>query len=176
MIRRKAQVYPPAAYAFVREGLEFTVQTIKGETASAELASKQASSSAAPANLPLPPVFPSEIAAESTGPQPPDVEIFIEQIAQPKRKGNHVTGQQLCEGLRQLALQRYGLLAPAVLHRWNVRTTIDFGVMVYAMIDRGELAASDNDNFDDFSNVFDFAHAFGPQHVLADAPAPIGQS
>jgi uncharacterized repeat protein (TIGR04138 family) len=73
----------------------------------------------------------------------------------------HVSGQQLCMGLRDLAIQRWGLLAGTVLKKWGLTRTDDFGTIVYAMIDRRELRASDNDNFDDFRGVFDFDEAFG---------------
>ena len=72
----------------------------------------------------------------------------------------HVSGQQLCMGLRDLAVQRYGLLARTVLGRWGVRKTEDFGTIVYAMIDRGELRASEGDSIEDFKGVFDFAEGF----------------
>lgn len=72
----------------------------------------------------------------------------------------HVCGRQLCMGLRDFAAQRYGLLAKTVLGRWGVRKTDDFGTIVYALIDRGELRASENDSMDDFKGVFDFAEAF----------------
>ncbi len=72
----------------------------------------------------------------------------------------HVTGQQLCAGLRHLAQLKYGDLAGAVLQHWGVASTDDFGLMVYAMIDRGELRSSDQDRFSDFHNVYSFATAF----------------
>lgn len=73
----------------------------------------------------------------------------------------HVSGQQMCFGLRDLALQRYGMLASTVLNRWSIRKTDDFGTIVYAMIDRKELRASDRDSIEDFRDVYDFAEAFG---------------
>lgn len=72
----------------------------------------------------------------------------------------HITGQQLCMGLRDFATQRYGLLAGAVLGRWKIRRTEDFGTIVYALIDRGELRASERDTIDDFKGVFDFTETF----------------
>lgn len=72
----------------------------------------------------------------------------------------HVTGQQLCLGLRDLAVQRYGLLARTVLARWGVRKTEDLGTIVYALIDRAELRAGEHDSIADFNAVFDFAEAF----------------
>jgi uncharacterized repeat protein (TIGR04138 family) len=73
----------------------------------------------------------------------------------------HVSGQQLCMGLRDLAIQRWGLLAPTVLKKWGLTRTEDFGTIVYAMIDRCELRSSDNDSMDDFRGVFDFDEVFG---------------
>lgn len=81
-------------------------------------------------------------------------------LAESVEDQRHVSGQQLCLGLRDLALQRYGLLAHTVLSRWGVRKTEDFGVLVYAMIDRKELRSGDRDCYDDFKGVYDFAEAF----------------
>lgn len=72
----------------------------------------------------------------------------------------HITGQQLCLGLRDLAIERYGFLAPTVLQTWNVRSTEDFGVMVYALIDREEMRSSPEDRFEDFIGVYDFDEVF----------------
>lgn len=73
-----------------------------------------------------------------------------------KNVSRHVTGQQLCLGLREFARSRYGALAGAVLRHWGIRSTEDFGVMVYAMIDRGEMRSSPQDRFEDFRAVFEF--------------------
>src|SRR4051812_43053201 len=39
----------------------------------------------------------------------------------------HINGQQLCLGLREFAIQQYGLMAPVVLEHWHVRRTDDCG-------------------------------------------------
>lgn len=72
----------------------------------------------------------------------------------------HVSGQQLCLGLKDFAIRRYGLLAETVLTKWGVRSTEDFGTLVYAMIDKGELKAGDRDSFEDFKGVYDFPEVF----------------
>lgn len=77
----------------------------------------------------------------------------------------HVSGQQLCLALKDYAVQRYGLLAGTVLARWGIKRTDDFGTIVYAMIDRGELRASDRDSFQDFKGVFDFAETFAAVRI-----------
>lgn len=72
----------------------------------------------------------------------------------------HVTGQELCEGIREFALARWGLLASTVLARWHIRRTIDFGRIVFAMVDNGILQATEEDSLDDFKDIYDFSRAF----------------
>lgn len=72
----------------------------------------------------------------------------------------HVTGQQLCSGLREFALTEWGLLARTVLRRWGIVSTLDFGRIVFALIDAGHMQKTENDSLEDFRNVFDFKHAF----------------
>lgn len=79
----------------------------------------------------------------------------------------HISGQQLCLGLRDLAISKYGLLAPSVLDHWNIRRTIDFGRIVFAMIDAGLMTKTANDTLEDFRGVYDFAEAFSREALLA---------
>jgi uncharacterized repeat protein (TIGR04138 family) len=72
----------------------------------------------------------------------------------------HVNGQQLCLGLRDYAVVRYGLLARTVLARWGIHKTEDFGRIVFAMIEAGLLRRSDEDSLEDFRGVFDFDEVF----------------
>ncbi|MDX2131694.1 MAG: hypothetical protein SFY69_06560 [Planctomycetota bacterium] len=73
----------------------------------------------------------------------------------------HVTGQQLCLGLKDYAIRQYGLLARTVLRSWNIHGTEDFGKIVFAMIEADLMRKSDEDTFDDFRRVYDFDEAFG---------------
>lgn len=72
----------------------------------------------------------------------------------------HVTGQQLCIGLRDYALERYGLMSRAVLHQWGIRSTRDFGRIIFAMVEAGLMRKTDEDSLDDFEGVYDFDEAF----------------
>jgi uncharacterized repeat protein (TIGR04138 family) len=83
-----------------------------------------------------------------------------------------VTGQELCESLRTLALGQYGLLATTVLAYWGIRSTSDIGDIVYNMIATGDLEKTPTDSRSDFDNVFDFDKALRPKLALAhDEPA-----
>ena len=75
-------------------------------------------------------------------------------------EGGHVSGAQLCEGARQLAIKHFGPMVPTVFAHWGLAKTEDFGEMVWQMIDLGVFGKTDNDSRADFKDVFDFKSAF----------------
>ena len=80
------------------------------------------------------------------------------QLRQAERR--HLSGRELVEACRDLAIERYGLLARLVLEHWGVTRTEHFGDIVFALVDLGLLLAQPSDTRDDFVDVFDFAAAF----------------
>lgn len=78
----------------------------------------------------------------------------------------HVSGQELCEGLRDLAIRRYGPLARTVLEHWNVRRTEDFGKIVFTLIDMGILRKTEDDSIKDFVDVYAFDEAFAEGELI----------
>ncbi|MBA3315492.1 MAG: hypothetical protein M3552_06475 [Planctomycetota bacterium] len=72
----------------------------------------------------------------------------------------HINGPELCEGLRELALQKFGLLTKTVLRSWGVTSTDDIGRIVFELIERGEMRKTDQDTPDDFFDIYDFEAAF----------------
>ena len=79
----------------------------------------------------------------------------------------HVSGRELCEGARRLALEHYGLMALAVLKLWGIRSTSDLGEIVFNLIASGDLEKTPNDSRSDFDHVFDFETALRRDYVLA---------
>ena len=79
----------------------------------------------------------------------------------------HISGQQLCLGLRDLAITKYGLLAPVVFEHWQVRRTCDFGRIVFAMIDAGLMTKTSADTMEDFQAVYDFDEAFSRETLVS---------
>jgi uncharacterized repeat protein (TIGR04138 family) len=84
-------------------------------------------------------------------------------------EGGHVTGQQLCEGIRQHALKQYGPMVPTVLDYWGIRKTDDFGNMVWNLIELGVFGKTQKDSLDDFKGVFSFHDAFVAPYLPAPA-------
>jgi uncharacterized repeat protein (TIGR04138 family) len=87
----------------------------------------------------------------------------------PDDQSRHVSGQQLCEGLRRQALKQWGMLARTVLRRWNITSTLDFGRIVFALVENGHLQKTDGDSIDDFRNVFEFRTAFEGEYRIEHA-------
>lgn len=75
-------------------------------------------------------------------------------------QSRHINGADLCWGLRDLAMNRWGMLAPMVLRSWQIHGTKDFGHIVFAMVENGWMAKDDHDSIEDFVDVFDFRSAF----------------
>ena len=84
------------------------------------------------------------------------------------RGSGHVTGRELCEAVRRLALRQFGLLAATVLGHWGVRSTSDIGEIVYNLIAAGDLEKTPSDSRSDFDNVFDFETALQTQDAAGD--------
>ncbi len=80
-----------------------------------------------------------------------------EELAEGQR---HVSGRDLAGGLRDLAICKYGILAGAVLAHWNIRTTMDFGKIVFTMVESGIMHKTPEDNVEDFRDAFNFDEAF----------------
>jgi uncharacterized repeat protein (TIGR04138 family) len=72
----------------------------------------------------------------------------------------HVTGQELCQAIRQFALEQYGYMAKLVLGNWGLRSTSDFGEIVFNMIRIGRMRKTPQDRREDFDDVYDFDCAF----------------
>ena len=83
----------------------------------------------------------------------------------------HITGRELAEACRDLARQRYGVLARMVLEHWGITSTADFGHVVFTLVDLGLLLSQASDTRDDFAGVFDFEDAFDRDYPWNATPA-----
>jgi uncharacterized repeat protein (TIGR04138 family) len=72
----------------------------------------------------------------------------------------HLTGQELCEAIRQYALEEYGYMTKSVLSSLGIKTTGDFGNIVFNLIEIGRMKKTKQDRREDFDDVYDFDVAF----------------
>lgn len=98
------------------------------------------------------------------------VQEGLEFTVQRRGRKGHVTGRELVEGLRDLARERFGLMARTVLNQWGVTQTADFGDIVFNLVEEQIMSKQDSDTRDDFENVYDFEEAFdhGTQIEIED--------
>ena len=85
----------------------------------------------------------------------------------------HVTGQELLAGMRAFGTELFGPLAAQVWRSWGVHTTLDWGNMVFRMVEEEKLSRNEEDSIEDFRDGFDFDEAFVRDYrpVLPDADA-----
>ncbi len=83
----------------------------------------------------------------------------------------HITGRELLDGVRDLALKRYGRMAKAVLNSWGMKTTDDIGAIVFNLVDAGLLTKTEEDHIEDFHDVYDFDEAFVCSYDIGQAGA-----
>ena len=75
-------------------------------------------------------------------------------------KGGHVSGNELLEGIREYALERFGPMTMTMMDHWNIRKCKDFGEIVFNLVEHGILGRTENDSLEDFENGYEFATAF----------------
>lgn len=78
----------------------------------------------------------------------------------------HISGPELLDGVRELAIQEFGLLTITVLRSWGIRTTDDFGRIVFDFIERGAMRKTDRDQLADFFDVYDFEEVFDRDYQI----------
>jgi uncharacterized repeat protein (TIGR04138 family) len=87
------------------------------------------------------------------------------QATLPERR--HISGRELSSACRDLALERYGIMARLVLEHWGVTSTADLGDIVFTLVDLGLLISQPGDTRDEFLGVFDFDQAFEREYPWA---------
>ncbi len=84
----------------------------------------------------------------------------LQSVSDSLEERRHVSGTELAQGVRRLALDQYGPMARTVLEHWGVHATEDLGEIVFDLVDCGILLKQDGDSPDDFRGVYDFEDVF----------------
>jgi uncharacterized repeat protein (TIGR04138 family) len=87
-------------------------------------------------------------------------------------ESGHVTGQQISDGARQVAVKQFGPMALTVLEYWGITKTEDFGEIVWNLIDLGVFGKTDADSRKDFQAVYSFQDAFVEPYLPGKAAVP----
>ena len=76
------------------------------------------------------------------------------------KASRHVTGAELLESLRLEGLDQFGPMAGEVFRHWGIKNSLDFGKIVFKMVDQQILAKTDQDRLEDFEDPLFFERLF----------------
>jgi uncharacterized repeat protein (TIGR04138 family) len=159
--------YPIEAYQFVREGLAFTVERTHGKETAME---RRIHKLMHEHDIDLAKL--DELYGASQLPEA--VMRYIKKVGGVQALNRHVSGQDLCRGLCDYALKRWGMMTSTVLRGWKITETEDFGRIVFALVDNGFMQKEPTDTLEDFRDVYDFRKAFDEGYRIGpddDPPA-----
>lgn len=83
------------------------------------------------------------------------LEHTTKMLDRAEEDSRHVTGQELMQGWRDLAVLQFGPMAWFVMCEWGVIRSEDVGAMVYNFIEIGYFKKNDSDSIHDFSDGVD---------------------
>ena len=89
----------------------------------------------------------------------------MEELDRPR----HVSGAEVAESARDLALERYGPLARTVLEHWGIHSTGDLGEIVFLLVECGVLIKEPTDTREDFEGLYSFEQAFEAEYPWGSA-------
>lgn len=85
------------------------------------------------------------------------VNYTAKKLMRHNQQDRHISGEELLQGICEYAIDQYGPMAEEVLKDWGISSGPSVGNVVYNMIDRKLLRASDDDSIEDFNVEFDFS-------------------
>lgn len=89
----------------------------------------------------------------------------LEQLDAPR----HVTGREVAEAVRGLAIESFGPMARTVLEHWGVHSTGEVGDIVFLLVENGVLIKRPDDSREDFEGLFSFEDAFEKDYPWGQA-------
>lgn len=88
------------------------------------------------------------------------------------KEQRHVSGRELLSGISEHGLSQFGPLTRSVFNSWGVRTTQDFGEIVFTLVQSNLMSKTAEDDLVDFTDVYDFAEEFNWKKRKADLKRP----
>ncbi len=84
----------------------------------------------------------------------------------PDNEDAHISGRELLSGVRELALEQFGLMTRTVFEQWGIESTGDFGRIVFELVERGEMRKTERDRLSDFVDLYDFDEVFDRRYRI----------
>lgn len=94
---------------------------------------------------------------------PESYEFVMEALSYSQKKFKkikHVSGEELLLGIKALLLKKFGPMTMTVLDYWGIKTTDDFGNIVFNLVENKILSKDAQDQYESFKNAYDFKEVF----------------
>ena len=88
------------------------------------------------------------------------LDFTVSRIAREHGAGRHVSGQELLDGFKDLALEQFGPMASTLMREWGIQSGEDVGEMVFLLIEEGIFGKQESDSKEDFKGGYDFEDVF----------------
>ena len=99
------------------------------------------------------------------------LDFTMKNVVAPRGRSNqHVTGQELLEGVRRFTIEQFGCMARVVLQNWGIRSTDDVGEMVFNLVSQDLMGKQESDSKEDFHGIYEFEEVFDVKPVFSFAP------
>ena len=92
--------------------------------------------------------------------------ILVKKYNSSIEEERHVTGQELSEGIKQFAMEKFGYMTRIVLEQWGITKSGDFGEIVFNLVDSGLMGKTETDTLEDFKDLYDFYSEFDEKFKL----------
>jgi len=88
------------------------------------------------------------------------------ELPEGAERQHHVSGPELLNGIRDLALREFGLMARTVFQLWGIQRTDDFGEMVFNLVEANLMSKTSEDQKLDFHNIYDLDKALVQEYRI----------
>src|SRR3989338_6346055 len=82
-----------------------------------------------------------------------DAYVFVmEALAYTQKKykrTRHVKGEEMLQGMKELLLNKFGPMTIPVLEHWGIKSTEDFGNIVFNLVENRELSKTEDDSIEE---------------------------
>jgi uncharacterized repeat protein (TIGR04138 family) len=100
------------------------------------------------------------------------LEHTVKALKREQAEDHHVTGPELLQGFRNLALHDFGPMAWLVMSEWGIRRSEDVGAMVYQLIAIRYFGRNETDSIEDFSDGVSMEEALTKPFLPSTKPGP----
>ncbi len=76
------------------------------------------------------------------------------------KRDRHVSGEELLEGIKDFLMHQFGPMTMRVLTHWGIKTTEDFGNIIFNLVHNKVLSKTEEDNIHIFRNGYDLEEVF----------------